>query len=199
MKKSISMVMGAAFAAGLILAGAQTASAAGETPAPSTAGGVITVCAGESVNLNAEDGTVLPFEDQQALIAHAQFRCANPAAPASGAIVDGTDDLVAPSSSKAVVRASSSPTVTAHLTLTPGLARWLATAQHNTRAQKKLTCEYRVNGGAFSECGSASGTETHLSTRTNSICPVKGEHWEVEAFLHEGRVDYYDTASGISK
>lgn len=196
MKKSISALVGTTFAAAMILAGAQTASATDAVPTPSAAGGVVTVCADESVNLNATDGSVLPTDEQQQLIDHAAFRCAN-GDLSHGAMQAGTTSTL--QQSKAVTLASSSPTVTAHLTLTVGLARWLATAQHASSVHKKLTCEYRVNYAAWTSCGEADGTQTYLSTRTNSICPPKGEHWEVEAFLREGRVDYFDTASGISK
>lgn len=71
MKKPISALVGTAFAAAMIFAGAQTASATDAVPAPSAAGGIVSVCADESVNLNAIDGSVLSTDEQQQLIDHA--------------------------------------------------------------------------------------------------------------------------------
>jgi hypothetical protein len=175
------------------LAAATPASAA--EPAPSSSGGVVTICPGTEVSLDDQDtGAPLALGEQQALIDHFELRCAHPTTASQGAISTTSGGrTVSPNKSVAI------GDVTAHLTITPGNVVWSTTASSLPSGTKKLNCTSRVNGGTWHDCGEATGTGSSLSTRTNQTCPPKGQKWEVEAFLRYGSADYWDVASGVTK
>ncbi|GIT80154.1 hypothetical protein LLS1_18230 [Leifsonia sp. LS1] len=140
-------------------------------------------------------GAPLSLDEQQELIDHFAWKCAHPAA--AEAAHGSTQVSGRGMSPNKVINGVGD--VAAHLTITVGSVVWSTTASSLASGYKKLDCTSRQNNGPWSACGSAAGSGTSLSTRTNYICPPKGQEFEVEAWLRYNGADYWDDAWGITK
>ncbi|MBF4618348.1 hypothetical protein ITJ44_09715 [Clavibacter sp. VKM Ac-2873] len=154
---------------------------------------VVRICAGQAIDLDDANGLPLPVERQQSLRDHAEFRCAHPELASRGSS--------STASSPEVVHVDSDGYYpVANLDIQPGQVTWLATVGGMpVGPYKTLSCEWRIDNGAWQDCGTASGSGSGLRTRTNQYCPFPGLLFEVEAFLHVNGVDYFDNADGITQ
>jgi hypothetical protein len=165
-------------------------------PSPSPSGGIVTVCPGTTVDLDSSNGTPLPLDVQQRMITVMSWRCTHPDAPARGMFTPGSNaNFVSPMGTTFPIGY-----VAAHLSISPGSLSYHTTASSMSYGPSKtLDCVIQFNGGPGENCGSASGTGTSLSTRTNLECPAPGQHVEVTAWLLLGGSEYYDSAYGVTQ
>lgn len=193
-------LLAATAVAALALVGTQTADAATTAgPNPSPDGGVITVCPGTSLSLDDTMGIPLPVADQQALIDATTFMCDHPVLPQSSQVGANSSSLAGVAPNAVVIDGVGY--LAAQLSISPGAFSANAAASSMPYGpQKTLSCEYRIGGGAWQECGGPITTvDTYASTSTVGFCPVPGLLAEVYAFLTYGGADYYDYASGVTE
>ena len=200
MKKSIrSALLSSAVAVGATLmlsfaAAPANAATAGAPPQPSASGGTVTICQGTDLSLNDPvTGSPLALDEQQRLIDHLTYKCQHPNMPAHGSsLAVAGSRMVSPNKTISGVGE-----LIAHLVITTGSVEWWTSASSMSWGPTKtLDCEYRVNNGTWTGCGSAGGSGSSLTTRTNGICYPPGTEVEVEAWLHLGGADYWDDAWG---
>jgi hypothetical protein len=165
-----------------VLSGYGATSASAATPAPTP--GIVTVCAGNTVKLTDDQGAPLSAAAQAGLLAAIEHICQSGTAPAGV----GPQPL-----------ASRIGYLAAHISVAPGLLSFHTTASSMpTGYTKTLVCSYKLGSAAagglglvpWQDCGSASGTGSSLSTRTNAFCPMPGLAIEVVADLeYKGTYD----------
>ncbi|NUU05146.1 hypothetical protein [Leifsonia sp. C5G2] len=158
-------------------------------------GGAVTICPGTTVDLNDQrTGAPLSLDHQQRVIDFFSWKCAHPYAGPKGSTAPA-GRTVTPM--KYINRVGD---LSADLLISPGNLEWWTTASSmTTGTYRHLYCESRMSYGTWADCGDADGSGSSLRTRLNQICPQKGQHFEVEAFLAVGGSDYFDTAEGTTQ
>lgn len=85
----------------------------------------------------------------------------------------------------------------ANLALSPGNMTYSASASSMpTGMWKSVSCSIQRNWGSWQHCGSASGTGSYLSTRSNWECPYPGQKIALEAWLDINDASFYDVVYG---
>lgn len=175
-------------------------------PSPNPAGGVLTVCAGNDLNLNDANGVPYSLEDQQAYIDNVWY----------GSCAPSQQPMAANAKDKLTAKPNILPDpprtygyAQAELHITPGLMVWYATMYGWPKTYNKtVSCTWKMgentSGGLgkvdWTGCGTFGPTkESSGSTRENSVCPPKGKLVEVSSQVTFKGTYITDTATGVTK
>jgi hypothetical protein len=196
--KSLFAVGMVVLSVGAVAAPANAVAKAVSPPAPSAAGGVVTVCPGVRLNLDDPSGKPLPIAEQKSSINALSYRCDHPGQ--SSSVISAPAGAESRGATPDASIGKNGGEVLMHIQVAPGDLRLSASANSMSYGtHRTLSCDYSIGGGTYQSCGRASGPGTYLLTRTDEFCPVPGKRVDGIAEIAWGSVAYYDDASAITQ